>query len=193
MVGDDPDDVRTLADLLAELGGISPDRVILNPPPGTATKADVTVLGRGLQNRLCELSDGTLVEKANGFRESVAGTYLGCDLHNAAEKDGLGIVVGAGAAVELWPGRVRTPDGALYSWDRLPGRRIPEEGIPAIVPDLAFDVRKRGNTTAELDRKRADYFRAGVRLVWLVDVQDRTRYHVRARRVPRDSGQRGRA
>jgi Uma2 family endonuclease len=171
---DDRDEVRTVADLLAELGGIGPDRVIMTPPPGTATEADVIALARAPRKRLCELIDGTLVDKAVGFRESVVGAYLGCDLFRAAALASAGIVLGAGAAVRLWPGRVRIPDGAYYSWDRLPGRRIPDEPIPEIAPDLAFDVIKTGNTAPELDRKRSDYFRAGVRLAWQIDVRART-------------------
>ena len=57
-----PPKVCTLADLLEELGGISPARVIARPAPGTATEADVLSLES--QDRLCELVDGILVEKA---------------------------------------------------------------------------------------------------------------------------------
>jgi Uma2 family endonuclease len=173
-VNDDRAEVRTVADLLTELGGIGPDRVILTPPPGTATEADVIALARVPRKWLCELIDGTLVDKAVGFRESVVGAYLACDLLRSAALASAGIVLGAGAAVRLWPGRVRIPDGAYYSWDRLPGRRIPDEPIPEVAPDLAFDVIKTGNTVPELDRKRSDYFRAGVRLAWQIDVQSRT-------------------
>ena len=170
---DDRDRVRTLADLLEELGGVGPDRVILTPAPGTATEADVIRLARGLRKRLCELIDGTLVEKAIGFRECLVETNRACDLLRAVRETKAGVVVGAGAAVRLLPGRVRVPDGAYYSWDRLPGRRIPEEPVPGTVPDLAFDVVRPGNTAAEMERKRADYFRAGVRVAWEINVRDR--------------------
>jgi Uma2 family endonuclease len=167
------DAVRNFAHFLEELGKIGPDRIILTPPPGFATEADVVRLAEAPRKRLCELIDGTLVEKAVGFRECLVGTYLGCDLLGPTRKTNAGIVLGAAAAVRLLPGRVRIPDGAFYSWDRLPRRRLPEEPIPEIVPDLAFDVVKAGNTPAEMERKRADYFRAGVRLVWEIDVRDR--------------------
>jgi Uma2 family endonuclease len=34
---------------------------------------------------------------------------------------------------------------------------------------LAVEVLSRGNTVAEMERKRREYFDAGVRLVWIVD------------------------
>jgi hypothetical protein len=60
----------TVADLLERLGGISPARVLLRPAPGQATEQDVLEMERR-ENRLCELEEGTLVEKAMGFRESL--------------------------------------------------------------------------------------------------------------------------
>lgn len=56
---------RTLKDLLEQLGGIPPSRVLLRPALGQATEADVIAIGRS-ENRLCELVDGVLVEKPMG-------------------------------------------------------------------------------------------------------------------------------
>jgi hypothetical protein len=64
-----PGDIRTLADLRRRLGGIPLERIWFHPAPGTATEKDV-VEAEERQNRLCELVDGTLVEKAIGFDES---------------------------------------------------------------------------------------------------------------------------
>ena len=55
--------------MLRQLGDLTPERVRLVPPPGTATEQDVVDVERR-ENRLCELVDGTLVEKAVGFYES---------------------------------------------------------------------------------------------------------------------------
>ena len=57
----------TMADLLEELGDIPPFRVRLRPPPGDATESDVLAL-HDKENRLFELVDGVLVEKASGMR-----------------------------------------------------------------------------------------------------------------------------
>ena len=55
--------IRTLGDLLDRLGGVSPDRVRMTTPPGRATEGDA-IQAESRENRLCELVDGTLVEKA---------------------------------------------------------------------------------------------------------------------------------
>jgi hypothetical protein len=62
-----PTTIDTLADLLDRLGGIPLDRVLFHPPPGTATEADV-IAADDHEDRLCELIDGVLVQKAPGFR-----------------------------------------------------------------------------------------------------------------------------
>ena len=60
---------RTVADLHEHLGGVSPSRVRFQPWPGTATVRDVIAV-HDVENRLCELVDGVLVEKVMGFRET---------------------------------------------------------------------------------------------------------------------------
>ena len=64
-----PADIKTLADLRRRLGGIPLERIWFHPAPGTATEKDV-IEAEERENRLCELVDGTLVEKAMGFEES---------------------------------------------------------------------------------------------------------------------------
>src|SRR4029077_9574158 len=64
-----PPDINTLADMRPRLGGIPLERIWFHPAPGTATEKDV-IQAEARENRLCELVDGTLVEKAMGFEES---------------------------------------------------------------------------------------------------------------------------
>ena len=165
--------IRTFADLLDDLGNIPPQRVLMHPPPGTATEADVIRL-HDHADRHCELIDGTLVEKAMGVREALLALALGEILRRFVRPRKLGIVLGPDGVVRLWAGRVRMPDVAYYSWDRLPGGRIPDEPIPDLAPDLAIEVESVSNTAAELERKRSDYFRSNVRLVWQIDPRART-------------------
>ena len=42
------------------------------------------------------------------------------------------------------------------------------------VPDSAVEILSRGNTLAEMSRKRREYFHAGVRLVWMIDPRARS-------------------
>lgn len=162
--------VRTVADLLRHLGDIPPDRVRYDPVPGTATVEDLL----REENRRCELVDGTLVEKAMGVRESLLAFFLGELLGPVVRRQNLGILTGPDGTYEVLLGLVRLPDVAFVSWGRLPGRRIPDEPVPNVVPDLAVEVLSRRNTPAEMARKRDEYFRAGVRLVWEIDPRART-------------------
>ncbi len=161
-------EIRNLGDLLRRLGDIPPERVRFRPAPGTATVADLS------KNKLCELIDGILVEKAMGVREGLLALALGAILRTFVKDRKLGLVFGADSTLEIDVGLVRLPDVAFVSWDRLPGRRVPTESVPDLVPDLAVEVLSKGNTEAEMVRKRREYFKAGVRLVWMVDPKTRT-------------------
>jgi Uma2 family endonuclease len=163
----------TVADLVRRFGAIPVGRIRLDPPPGTATEDDVVAI-HDHEGRLYELIDGVLVEKAMGFRESYIATLISHHLCNYVAGRNLGIVVGADAMVRLAPGLVRIPDVSFVSWARLPGRRIPEDPIAGLAPDLAVEVLSRGNTKKEMEGKLLEYFGAGVRLVWYVDPAKRT-------------------
>ena len=88
-----PDSDWTMADLLDQLGGIPAARVRMRPIPGTATENDVVDIDdRG--GPLCELVDGTLVEKPMGYYEAwLAGRILHF-ISNYLEKHAIGIVTG---------------------------------------------------------------------------------------------------
>jgi Uma2 family endonuclease len=163
----------TVADLIDRLGGIPPERIRLKPPPGHATVADVIEIERR-ENRVCELVEGVLVEKATGFREGFLTGFLLLRLRLFVDPINLGLVNGADGMMQIFPGLVRIPDVAFASWSRFPDGRVPEEAVPHLVPDLAVEVLSRGNTRREMDRKVDEYFAAGVRLVWLVNPKNRT-------------------
>jgi len=161
------------ADLLRQLGDIPPERIRLHPAPGTATEKDVIEIDAH-EDGLCELVDGVLVEKAMGFYESHVAAVLAHFLLTFLEKHDLGVVAGASGMLRLAPGLVRSPNVSFVAWDRLPGGKIPKEPIPDLAPDLAIEVLCKGNTAGEMKRKVGEYFRAGTRLVWLVDHRART-------------------
>src|SRR5688572_18472595 len=115
--------IETVADLIEQLGGISPSRIRLHPPPGTATEDDVMAI-EAHEDRLFELIDGVLVEKGIGFRESAL-TVLLIELLSAfVRQRNLGLMSGPDGMMRLFPGRVRIPDVAYVSWERVPGGRI---------------------------------------------------------------------
>lgn len=165
--------IRTMDELLHALGDVPASRVRVNPPPGMATVADLLDV-HAREKRLCELVDGTLVEKPMGYRESIIAIALASALRAFVVPRNLGIVTGESGMMRLFAGLVRIPDVAFASWSRLANKRVPEEPVPALVPDLAIEVISQGNTPAEMKRKREEYFQAGVSEVWMVDIVERT-------------------
>jgi Uma2 family endonuclease len=162
--------VRTIADLLRRLGDVPPDRVRFDPVPGTATVADLL----REENRRCELVEGTLVEKPVGLEESFLAGWLLTLINQYVVPRNLGVVTGEAGLMELPEGPVRGPDVAFTSWGRMANRRRPADPIPELAPDLAVEVLSASNTPGEMARKRGEYFRAGVRLVWEIDPRART-------------------
>jgi Uma2 family endonuclease len=165
--------VETLADLLERLGQIPLVRIQLHPPPGTATEQDLLVPSSG-RDRLCELVDGVLVEKAMGYYESRLAIVLAWLLETFVQANHLGIILGADATTRLRPGLVRLPDVSFVSRRRLPNQRVPREPVPDLVPDLAVEVISAGNTPQEMERKLQEYFAAGVHMVWYVYPDSKT-------------------
>ena len=116
----------TVSELLYQLGDIPPERVRLQPTPGTATEADVVAV-HDQEDRLCELVDGVLVEKTMGYYESYIAATLIRLIGNFVVEHDLGIVAGADGMMRLAPGLVRIPDVSFVSWEKLPGRRLPRQ------------------------------------------------------------------
>ena len=160
--------------MVERLGGIPLERIRFHPAPGTATEDDVITALEAPRKRICELIDGVLVEKAMGYRESVLASWLIVLLDGFVRPRNLGLVSSPDGTLRLWAGRVRIPDVAFTSWDRMPGRKRPAKPIPELSPDLAVEVLSLSNTHREMKLKLADYFTANVRLVWIVDPELRT-------------------
>jgi Uma2 family endonuclease len=157
----------TVADLYHRFGPIAFERIRHDPPPGTATVADVDRLNTH-EDRLYELIDGILVEKTVGLLESVIAIQIATLLQQFAKPRALGLVAGEGGTIQLDLNLVRIPDVSFISYERLPGGECPTEPVPRLVPDLAVEVISAGNTRKEMEEKLHEYFEKGVRLVWYV-------------------------
>lgn len=156
----------SFAYLHERLGSIPLVRIRRNPPPGTATEADIEPIGKSL----CELIDGVLVEKAMGTLESILGIQIERLIGNLVEANDLGVVAGADGFIRLGPGLVRAPDVTFIPWSELPNGEVPEgEAFWSVAPGLIVEVLSPGNTTAEIDRKLAEFFTAGCKLAWVID------------------------
>ncbi|MCC7337927.1 MAG: Uma2 family endonuclease [Pirellulaceae bacterium] len=172
----------SLAERIADLGGIAFERIRSVPQPGTATIEDLNRANAAHDVR-CELVDNTLVEKAMGWRESLLAAVLLHWLKTHLDSNNVGVATGADGLTQLFPGVVRGPGVALVLWGTLPQGQLPEDAVPALVPDFVIEILCLGNTRAEMARKRREYFQAGVQLVWMVDPRSRT---IAAYQTPED-------
>jgi Uma2 family endonuclease len=165
-----PESAETVADLLRRLGNIPARRVRLHPTPGTATLGDaVAVNERKDRSALCELVDGTLVEKPMGFEESVLAMRIGRLLGNFVDPRNLGLITGEAGMMTIAGGLLRMPDVAFIARKSFPGGKLPKGPAPEVAPDLAVEVLSKSNTKAEIARKLREYFASGTRLAWIVD------------------------
>jgi Uma2 family endonuclease len=166
--------IPTIAKLLQRLGDIPPERVRLEPAPGTATEADVVRFSEK-DDTLYELVDGTLVEKAMGVGESKLGLWLAHQIQSYLDQHDLGELIGSDGFQRLRPNVVRAPDVTFCLWENTSSVEEDEANpIGDIVPDLAVEIVSRSNTPKELSRKRKEYFASGTKLVWQIYPKNRT-------------------
>ena len=162
-----------VGELLERLGGIPPERVCMDPLPGTATEQDL-LRKHGRPRKLYELVDGTLVEKPMSRPEAFVAAELVRILGLFVVEHDLGFCTGADDLIELMPKRVRGPDVSFVAWAKRPNKTIDTDAISKCVPDLVVEVLSPNNTRDEMALKRKDYFFAGIRLVWEIDPRKRT-------------------
>jgi Uma2 family endonuclease len=170
LIPSQPNPSWTIGQLRRHFGMIPAERILLDPPPGTATEADAIRLIERADHH-CELVDGVLVEKAVGEEESGLALWLGRWLYAYLEKHNLGKLLGADGFLLLMPGLLRAPDVSFITWARYPVRPPP---YPRVAPDLAVEVLSPNNTRQEIARKRREYFEHGTRLVWEINPRTKT-------------------
>jgi Uma2 family endonuclease len=66
------------------------------------------------------------------------------------------------------PDHIVGADAAFIANRSLPPRESPE-GYLETIPEIVIEVRSKNDTAAEIATKVADYLKAGVQLVWLID------------------------
>jgi len=157
----------TVEELAARVGAVPLWRVRTDPPPGTATEADVERIRRE-EDRICELIDGVLVEKAVSDKTAFLGMELGRLLGNFVVAARLGWILGADGFVRLFGQLLRAPDISFVRREQRPNGEVLASGYADVAPALAVEIFSPGNTTAEIERKRAEFFAAGTELFWIV-------------------------
>ena len=170
-----PDETRllTAAELGERFGGIPAWRIRTDPAPGTATEEDVQAARRDC-GLICELVDGTLVEKVVSEETVVLELELGALLRDFVKPRRLGWVAGATGFVRLYGGDpLRAPDASFIRRDQRP-HGLARRGFSHGAPALCVEVFSPSNTRPEMERKRTEYFDNGCELCWTVYDQTRT-------------------
>ena len=120
-----------------------------------------------------------------GFQHGVVCGNIAGMLRDMVRQRDLGYVTcnDAGVVTMRDPDSVRGADVAFYSYARIPKGTLPE-GYPTVAPELVFEVRSPSDTMAELLAKTAEYLRAGVLVVCVVDPRSETLTVHHAQRSP---------
>jgi len=94
-------------------------------------------------------------------------------ISNFVEANDLGTVTcnDTGVITERGPDTVRGPDVAYWSKERL--KEVPLGYIEA-APDMVVEVLSPSNTSKQIREKLKEYFKKGVRIVWVIAPEDRT-------------------
>src|SRR4051812_14651010 len=99
----------TTRELLDRVGDVPLFRICFDPFPGTATEQDVVEI-HAKTDRLFELVDGVLVEKAMGVPASFLAAVLIHLLNSWVMPRNLGAVLAPDGMLRLRPGLIRIPD-----------------------------------------------------------------------------------
>jgi len=128
-----------------------------------------------LPDKRTELIRGRLVVRdPGGALHGAVAMRLGYRIAAHVDSHDLGRVYAAetGFKIESGPDTVRAPDVAFIARHRLP--EAEPRGYPSWAPDLAVEVLAHDDHPADTLEKVAQWLKAGVRLVWLVDAEERT-------------------
>lgn len=141
--------------------------------PGLMTAEELLRLS--LPHKRTELIRGRLVVRdPGGARHGAVAMRIGYRIMGYVEAHDLGRVYAAetGFKIESAPDTVRAPDVAFIAKARLP--EVEPRGYPPWAPDLAVEVLGHDDHPAETLEKVAQWLKAGVRLVWVLDSERRT-------------------
>ena len=157
----------TVAELAARVGPVPLYRVRTDPPPGTATEDDVErILSE--EDRICELINGVLVEKAVSDQTAGLAVEIITLLNVFVKPQRLGWILGPDGFVRLFGEQLRAPDVSFVRSDQRADQRLLDHGFADVAPALAVEVCSPGNTVEELEQKRTEFFTAGTELFWIV-------------------------
>ena len=174
----------SLTELAVRFGEIPAPRICLEPPPGSAIEADLSYY-RARKERMLELVDAVLIEKATTNYSSFVGGNIFGSLFSYVHERRLGFLLPASALFRLSDRSIRSPNVAYLTLQR--GRRslVANSAIAAVAPNLAVEVISEGNSQKEMADKLQEYFRAGTEEVWYVYPESRELHQFTSPTEPR--------
>ncbi len=139
---------------------------------GISWSATVDDLYRVPEDGKAELVDGELLLMSpTGYLPSRASSniYISLRDYERRTRRGRAIADNAGFIVDLPHRRSFSPDAAFYAGQPVaPGKFL--EGAPAFAAEVRSEAEYGPAAEKKMAAKRADYFAAGTRVVWDVDV-----------------------
>jgi Uma2 family endonuclease len=141
-----------------------------------ATLADPEELLRRPGDEIFEFVNGQPVGVERGAEAEFIATLILRILSDYVDDHDLGWVFNSKTSYRCFPhdpSLVRIPDTSFVPKGRLPGERVPK-GFITVTPDLAVEVVSPHDEAEELENKIHDYFKAGVRLVWVLYPETKT-------------------
>ena len=137
------------------------------------TAEDLWAMGE--DGRFCELIRGELVcMSPSSGRHGKIGIRIATLLDLHASRTKLGDVFGeAGFILARDPYTLLVPDAAFVRAEKVP-TEDEQKGFLELVPDLVVEVLSPSERPGQITTKLLTYLNAGVKIVWLVDPEDRS-------------------
>jgi Uma2 family endonuclease len=125
-------------------------------------------------DRRTELVRGIIqVREPPGYAHGVTVVEIVSAIRNYLDTNPIGVAAAeAGYVTERGPDTVRGPDASFMTYGRA--KEVKGYGFSHVAPDLAVEVLSPSNTPREIEKKVAEYFTMGARLVWIADPKKRT-------------------
>ncbi len=115
-----------------------------------------------------------LMPPPGGLHGVVCGNvYFSLSAWSRATRTGIVVSNDTAVVTETDPDSVRGSDVAFISWERLPGRRVPQ-GAFRTPPNLVVEVLSPSDVLTNVMGKVREYLHCGVIEVWIVDAETRT-------------------
>jgi Uma2 family endonuclease len=125
------------------------------------------------EDKRYELDEGELIEMTRpAYQHNQALQNLLVELVLYFRKNRIGQALVSENLYALSPTTRLAPDVAVILGDHK--AELQKAKVIHIIPDIAAEVLSPGETPARIHRKMSQYFKAGVKEVWLVQPEDRT-------------------